>query len=355
MLESNIIRPSKSNWSSPIVLVKKKTGEYRFCVDYRNANELIKSDKFPLPRIDDLLSYLNNTSIFTTLDCFSGFFQIPVAKKYIQKTAFVCSEGLFEFLVTPFGLKTSANVFQRCMSLCLAGLIYNSCLVYVDDIVVMANGVKDLLQRMQKVFERFRRHNIRLKPGKCKFGYFEIEILGHTISKNGISPNKRNIIAIIRFPRPVDVSAVKSFVATASFYRKFIYNFATIAELLTRLTKRSVEFKWREEQEKSFNKVKETLVAYPVLAHFCDERCTELRVDASNVGLGAVLAQADENGEFKPCGYASRRLTDAESKYSTTEKELLGVVWGIIYFRPYLWGRKYTVVTDHHALCMLQK
>jgi hypothetical protein len=119
-------------------------------VDYRNANELIKSDKFPLPTIDDLLSYLKNTSIFTTLDSFSGFFQIPMAEKDIPKTAFVCSGGLFEFLVTPFGLKT-ANVFQRCMSLCLAGLIYNSCLVYVDDIVVMANGVEDLLHRMQKL------------------------------------------------------------------------------------------------------------------------------------------------------------------------------------------------------------
>ncbi|UYV74293.1 hypothetical protein LAZ67_11002900, partial [Cordylochernes scorpioides] len=352
MIENHIVKPSESPWSSPVILVRKKDGTWRFCVDYRRLNKITKKDVYPLPRIDDALDSLAGSSYFSTVDLRSGYWQIEVDEKDREKTAFITPDGLYEFQVMPFGLCNAPATFERMIDSVLGSLKWNMCLCYLDDIVVYAPTFEEHLRRLQLVLSCIQKAGLSLNHKKCLFGSRRIKILGHLVDANGIHPDPDKVEAVSKFPRPRNISELKSFLGLCSYYRRFIENFADKARSLHDLLKTEKQFYWDAAQEKAFEVLKTALISEPVLGHFDESADTHLHTDASGHGIGAVLLQI-QGGKERPIAYASRSLTKAENNYSTTEKECLAVVWSISKFRPYLFGRPFTVVTDHHSLCWL--
>ena len=328
LLDTNIIKPSCSPWASPIVLVKKKTGDWRFCVDYRRLNSITKKDHYPLPNINDALDYLTGATIFTSLDLKSGYYQIGIDERDKEKTAFVVMDGLYEFDVMPFGLTNAPATFQRCMDVILSGLKYNSCLVYLDDILIFSKEFEDHLTVTRKVLDRIISAGLKLNPAKSLFCLPQVTYLGFRITAEGQHPEESKIEAVKEAPVPINLKDVKSFVAFCSYYRKFIPSFATIAKPLTHLTKDGVPSVWGYEQQHAFETLRDAMIKAPVLAHYQSDLPIELRTDASGYGIGAALLQQHEQG-WRPVAYASRQLKKAELNYPITEKECLAIIFAL--------------------------
>ena len=252
MLDKKVIEKSSSPWSSPVVLVGKKDGTIRFCIDYRKLNKVTKKDTYPLPRIDETLEILGKAKFASTLDLFSGYWQIPLAPEDKEKTAFVCHEGLFQFNVMPFGLTNAPATFQRAMELVLSGLQHEACLVYIDDVIVFGETFEQHQSNLKKVFERLRKANLKLKGKKCSFLQKEVPYLGHIISCGNIKPDPAKIDKVKNFPEPTNVTEIKSFLGLTSYYRKFIRNFAEIVHPINHLTRKHVKFVWTTGMSKSF-------------------------------------------------------------------------------------------------------
>ncbi|UYV79989.1 K02A2.6-like [Cordylochernes scorpioides] len=352
MMETKIIRPSSSPWASPVILVRKKDGSLRFCVDYRRLNKITKKDVYPLPRIDDALDTLSGSRYFSTMDMRSGYWQIEVDDKDREKTAFITPDGLYEFNVMPFGLCNAPATFERMIDNVLRGLKWDMCLCYLDDIVVYGSTFKEHLTRLYKVLRCIKQAGLCLNYKKCHFASRQITILGHVVNEFGTQPDPEKVKAIVHFPKPRNISETRSFLGLSSYYRRFIKSYANKSRPLNSLLKKDEKFIWGEEQDESFRILKQELGSSPVLGHFIEGAETHVHTDASGYGLGAVLVQIQNDAE-RPIAYASRTLTKAEKNYSTTEKECLAVVWALGKFRPYLYGRPFTVVTDHHSLCWL--
>ncbi|UYV63748.1 hypothetical protein LAZ67_2005487, partial [Cordylochernes scorpioides] len=352
MLERKVIQPSESPWSAPVVLVKKKDGTWRFCVDFRRLNHITKKEVYPLPRIDDVLDHLSSARYYSTMDLKTGYWQVEVDERDREKTAFVTPDGLYEFMVMPFGLCNAPATFERMMHNVLMGLKWNICLCYLDDIVVYSVTFEEHLERLSKVLSCLQQAGLTINPDKCLFGSTRIKILGHVVDKDGIQPDSEKVEAIKKFPVPKSVCDIQSYLGLCSYYRRFIKNFSKIAAPLQILLKKDQKFIWTQEQKDSFESLKKTLMQKPVLGHFKESAITKLHTDASSYGLGAVLVQIQENQE-NLIAYASRTLSKAEKNYSTTERECLTVIWAIGKFRPYLYGRPFEVVSDHHSLCWL--
>ena len=354
MLQNGVVRPSTSPWASPIVLVKKKDGGTRFCVDYRKLNDVTRKDAYPLPRIDETLDALAGAKLFSTWDLASGYWQVEMEGADREKTAFTTRHGLFEFQVMAFGLCNAPSTFQRLMAFVLAGLQWQTCLVYLDDVIVFGRDFEEHLVRLREVFERFRQAGLKLKPSKCFLLRPKVPFLGHVISADGVSTDPDKIRAVEQWPIPSNVSDVRSFLGLASYYRRFIEDFAEIASPLHRLTAKSIErFQWSSECDRAFRSLKEKLVTAPVLAFPRSDAKFIVDCDASDYGLGAVISQ-EQDGSERVIAYASRVLDNRERRYSTTKKEMLAMVYAIRHFRHYLYGRPFTVRTDHNALKWLQ-
>ena len=291
LLRDGIIRESFSPWSSPVVLVSKKGGEWRMCVDYRKINAVTKKDSYPIPDINTSLDALQGSCIFSLLDLRSGYHQVELNKRDRQKTAFTTSFGLYEYQTMPFGLCNAPATFQRLMDVCLGKLKYNSCLVYIDDIIIFSKTMAEHFYRLEKIFKCLLNAGLTLKPQKCFFFQPKILYLGHIISANGQELDPEKVRAVQNFPTPTNVRAVRSFVALCSYYRKFIQGFAQIAQPLTKLTKKDEPFIWDEAQINAFETLKEKLSSNPVLTHFDPSLEVQLRTDASDVGLGAIILQ----------------------------------------------------------------
>ncbi|UYV62591.1 hypothetical protein LAZ67_2001247 [Cordylochernes scorpioides] len=331
MLRDGIIRPSSSPWSFPVILVKKRDGKYRFCVDYRKLNDVTVKDVYPIPRIDEVLDTLQGSKYFSAIDLKSGYWQVEVEEKDKEKTAFTTAHGLYEFNVMPFGLCNAPATFERNMENMLGNLRWQICLCYLDDVIIYSSDFSTHLKRIEAVLKCFREANLKLNNKKCQFAFEELEILGHITNQHGIKPAEHNIKAIRDFPRPKKIKEVQSFLGMCSYYRKFI----------------------KENQEKAFQTLKVALINPPILGHFDPNTITYIHTDASNIGLGATLVQKFGDKE-KVISYLSRTLSKPEQNYSTTEKECLAVVWSMSKLRPYLYGRHFKIVTDHHALCWLK-
>ena len=354
MQETGVVQPSSSPWASPVVLVRKKDGSHRFCVDYRQLNSATRLDSYPLPRIDDLLDVLGQAQYFTTLDLAAGYWQIPVHQDSIPKTAFITPQGLYEFRVMPFGLTNAPSAFQRLMQGILTELNPperpSFVSVYIDDVLIYSRTMEDHLDHLRRVLEQLEQAGLKLKPSKCRFVCEEVEFLGHRITPQGLKTTSRLVSAVQEFPVPKNAKQARQFLGLCSFYRRFIHTFAKIAKPLHQLTKKGAGFEWTTECEMAFTTLKRKLCEAPVLAYPSFDRDFSLETDASIDGIGAVLAQTQGDKCLHPVAFASRSLSPPERNYAITDLETLAVVWAVTHFRCYLYGHSITVYTDHSAV-----
>src|SRR5579862_5271931 len=349
MLKNNVIRPSKSPWASPAILVPKKGG-YCLVVDYRQLNKATVKDAYPLPRIDDILDQLQSATIFSSLDMFAGFHEIPVAEEDIHKTAFLAGGKLYEYLRMPFGLCNAPSTFQRMVNTAFADLIGECLVVYMDDLNVYSATFEQHLRDLRKVFRLTRHNHLRMNAKKCFFGKERLEFLGFIISKDGTHADPRLTDKVVNFPTPRNAKQVLSFHMLASYYRRFIQGFAKIAALLRKLQKKDVLFEWTDEADKAFRYLKKLLTQAPILRRPDFTKEFILCTDTSAKELRAVLQQKDEEGREYVIAYASKATNQSQANYQAQKLELLAVVWAMDLYRHYLQGRHFIFVTDNSAL-----
>ena len=302
-----------------------------------------------MPRVDESLDQLAGNKWFSSLDMNSGYWQVEVDGSDREKTAFNSRRGLFEFTVMPFGLCNAPATFERLMETVLAGLHWQICLIYLDDVIVTGKTFENMLENLSKVLDRFEESGLKLKARKCHLFRTEVEFLGHVISAEGIRTDPKKTESIRNWPTPSCVKEVRSFLGLCSYYRRFIYQFSDIAKPLHALTEQQQTFIWSEECMNAFDTLKRKLTESPILAHPDFEKEFILDTDASDVAIAAVLSQVIEGREHV-IAYASRTLNKHERQYCVTRKELLAVVNYVKYFRHYLYGKKFTLRTDHGSL-----
>jgi hypothetical protein len=354
MLKLGVIRPSKSGWSSPIVMVLKKDKSWRTCVDYRKVNERTKPDAYPIPVIQDILDALQGARYFVTLDMNSGFWQIKMREQDVPKTAFVVPHGHYEFLKMPFGFRNATSTFQRAMTQLLKPLLNKGALVFVDDVTIYAKTIPELMERLRKVFELLRSDNLTLNAKKCVLFATEIEVLSHRVSADGVKMMQDKIESIMNWKEPTNKKLNRSFLGLASHYRHFISNFAKIAAPLHKLTSKSCAWKWSDHEATAFNDLKQVLMEAPVLKLFNPNKPIFIDCDASNYAIGAVLVQPGDDDLEHPVAYFSRCLSKAECNYCVTRRELLSVLEALRKWRHYVAGAPVTIRTDHSSLTWLK-
>lgn len=350
MLADDVIERSSSPWSSPVVLVKKPSGKYRFCVDYRRVNAVSEKDAYPMHQINAILEKLRNASYISTIDLKNGYWQVPLEKDSRPITAFtVPGLGLFHFKVMPFGLHTAPATFQRLLDTIIGPEFEPNAFAYLDDLVVVSKTFSEHLQLLKEVFNRLRHAGLILNPDKCHFCKKQLKYLGHVINEKGIHTDPDKIRAIQEFPTPKNVRQIRSFLGLSSWYRRFVPNYAQKSSSLTKLLRKHQRWEWKESQEKAFKRLKDSLTTAPILTCPDFNIPFVVQVDASQNGLGASLTQNIDRSE-RVIAYASRLLSDREQNFSVTEKECLALVWAVKKFRPYLEGYSFTAITDHQAL-----
>ena len=343
LLEKGLIRESHSPYASPVTLVLKSDGTYRLCLDYRILNESTVDDSHPIPRVQDIFDRCYKSKRFSKLDVKWCYWHFEVHPDDIEKTAFVTEDGHYEWSRMPFGGKNAPAFCNRNLHKCLEDI--QNCEKFFDDINIHGVSWQQHNMCLRRVFEKLRQHKIKLSRDKCVFGAEEIEFLGHVLGNGRIKPQSAKLKAIVEYPQPTNITELQRFLGLANYHRRFINQFAYIAAPLYRLLKKTVPYVWSDEQNTAFCALKEALSSEPVLALFDPNAKCELHTDASGVGIAAILYQNNH-----PIGYYSRRLSDAETRYSTTELECLAVVNATEYFYVYLDGSEFTLITDHQAL-----
>lgn len=356
MKEKDIIESSTAAWLSPIVLVSKPDGSKRMCLDYRKVNQHLEFDVFPLPRLDELVDNVAGHQFYATLDLKDAYYQVVLGEKSRDLTTFSDGYELWRFKRLPFGLTVSPAIFTRAINQVIAplakhGFVRN----YLDDVVVYAPSYEKLLDHLGKVFSRFLEMGVKLNLNKCHFGQRSVKFLGHIISAEGIKPDPGNVEGILQVPPPSNLKEIRRFLGMTGFYRKCIPEYAKIASPLTQLTRKDVPFSWTPECQSAFEKLKLVLSTAPVL-HPVDYRLPfELHTDASGLAVGAALHQRHPDGSLRPIGFFSKKLRPVETRYSTTDREALGIVLACRFFHHFLWGSKVTIKTDHKALVSVFK
>ena len=354
LVQKGMVEPTDGSWSSPVVLVRKKDQSWRLCVDYRRLNAVTRKDAYPLPRIDDSLDALSGSIYFSTLDLISGYWQVPLDEEAQQRSAFVTRGGLWRWKVLPFGLTSAPATFERLMERVLKGLQWRTLLLYLDDIIVFSKNFQSHLERLEEVFQRFRAARLKLKPGKCQLFQKEVSYLGHVVSQDGVATDPEKVEAVRNWPSPKCVQEVRSFLGFVGYYRRFCPDFATISRPLNLLTSKESSFKWDEEEETAFQTLKRLLTEAPILTYPDPSRPYILDTDASNEAAGGVLSQ-EVDGEERVVAYFSKTFSPPQRNYCVTRRELLAVVLAVTHFRPYLYGRKFLLRTDHASLIWLYK
>ena len=354
MLDMGVIRKSDSSYSSPIVIVRKKDGSNRICIDFRRVNKLSRFDSEPMIRPQDIFSRISQDKYYSKFDMTKGYWQIPMRKQDIAKTSFVTPDGCYEFVKMPFGLMNSGATFTRMMRRLLEGV--RNVEHYIDDCLVHTESWEQHMETLREFLGRVRRAKLTVRPSKCEMGFENMEFVGHEVKKGEIGLHADNIKKIREAPRPKTKTQVRSFLGLTGFYRGYIDKYAEIAEPLTDLTKKKSPnvIKWGETQEKAFSILKRLLVAEPILRLPDMTKPFLLRTDASDAGIGAVLLQQHE-GKLFPVAYASKKLLPRERNYSIMEKECLAVVWAVKRFNVYLYGAPFVLQTDHQPLAYLNR
>lgn len=348
MEAQGIIRKSKSRYSSPIIVIPKKGDnsgiqKFRIVVDYRRLNHITIDDKQPLPNMDSILDKLGKAQYFTAIDLAKGYHQILVAEEDIEKTAFVAPDGLYEFLRMPFGLKNAPATFQRLINEILRDCINVICVVYLDDILVYSTTLSEHLKSLEKIFKILSNHNLKIQANKCSFMQKDTKFLGHILTKDGIKPNPSKIEDINRLELPKTEKQLKSFLGMTGFYRKFIKDYSKVAYPLIKYLKKDMKINAKDPQYiEGFENLKLLISSHPILKFPNYEKEFTVTTDASDYAIGAVLSQ-----DSHPICFVSRTLNKHEKSYSVTDKEFLAIVYSVTYFRPYLYGRKFKIVTDH--------
>ncbi|RXN24948.1 hypothetical protein ROHU_005997 [Labeo rohita] len=351
MLEMGIIEPSTSEWSSPILLVPKKDGGIGFCTDFRKLNSISCFDSYPMPRIDELIERLGKASYITTLDLCKGYWQVPLDPSCKSYTAFRSPTGLYQYTILPFGLHGAPATFQRLMDQVLAGCEQYAA-AYLDDVVIYSGTWQEHLRHLDDILKRLQEAGLTINTTKCSWAQEEVKYLGYLLGHGQIRPQVEKLKAIRNIARPQTKRQVRSFLGLIGWYHRFIPHFASLATPLTDLTKKSPFF-WTNECEEAFNSLKDLLCQEPVLQSPNFSKRFIVQVDASDVGLGAVLVQG-KGDEERPVLFLSRKLFERERKYSTFEKEGLAIKWAVDSLRYYLLGREFTLRTDHRALKWMQ-
>ena len=354
MLAADIIRPSSSPWRSPIVIVPKKDGSKRFCVDFRKLNAVTKPNSYPLPKIDEILALLGGSQYFSALDCRQGYFQVKMEESSREKTAFCCSRGLFEFNVMPFGLSNAPGKFQELMSRVLRDCSAFA-LPYLDDIIIFSKNFEDHLRHLELVFSKLREHNLKLKPSKCHFAQSETNYLGFVVNGQGIRPDPNKVQSIRDLPTPTSVRDVRAFIGMCYYFRRIILNFSKTAEPLIALTRKYARFNWDNQCEKSYQDLKNDLTKVPLLGYPDISQSFKIYTDASDSAIGAVLVQdcGPEDSivpgipNEKPIHFYSHKLNKTQRKWSTIERETFAIKMALEKFDPYVHGCPITLFTDH--------
>ena len=369
MIASGVVHESSSPWAAPVVLVQKKNGSWRFCVDYRKLNSVTRKDDFPLPRIEDSLTSLTRAAWYSTLDLASGYWQVKVEERAREKTAFTTPFGLFQWDRMAFGLCNAPATFQRPMQRCLGGQLSEFALVYLDDVILYFVDFSAHLQHLEQAFQSLERYGLKLRPEKCQLFQREVKFLGHRVSDQG-DPDK--VSAVQEWEVPKTVRKDSSFLGFVGYYRRFIKDFSKTAKPLNELLQGTEHHRGRgsppiqwspvlcgslSECAAAFQRLKQELLSAPILAYADFSQPFIVYTDASNCGLGAVLAQ-EQGGVERVIAYASRSLHPAErnnANYSSFKIKLLAMKWAISEkFKDYLWGAKVTVITDNNPLVHLQ-
>jgi hypothetical protein len=350
LLRKGFIKPSTSPYGAPVLFVKKKDGTLRMCVDYRGLNRITRKNRYPLPRIDELIDRLKGARYFSKLDLREGYHQQRVFEPHTHKTAFRCRYGHYEFNVVPFGLTNAPASFSAMMRTVLSDVLDKFVIAYLDDIMIYSKTKEEHLAHLRKVFSLLRKNGLYVKLSKCSFLQEQTEFLGHVISKDGIHTNAGLVRAIREWPRPSKQREVQQFIGLVQYYHQYINDFANIALPLTSLLGEGVPFSWDNDKEIAFTSLKEAVSKAPVLRIFDPDLLTGVETDASGFAIGAVLFQTDENGVSRPVAFTSRKLRPAERNYPTHEQELLAVVHALKTWRYYLDGTHFIVYTDHATL-----
>ena len=345
------IRPSYSPFSSPLVIVRKKDGGLRLCIDYRELNKRTVRDAFALPRLDETMDALVGSTLYSRLDLRSGYYQVPMAETHKERTAFTAGPlGFWEWNSMPMGTTNASATFQRLMQRCVGDMHLNQCVVFLDDILIYSATLEEHLTRLEAVFRRLKECGLKLKPSKCEFLKRECHYLGHVVSADGISTDPDKVSAVQNWRTPTSIKDVQQFLGFVGFYRRYIKNFSSIARPLHDLLRASSEFQWSEMEEAAFLTLKGKLVSAPILAYADYTLPFEVHTDASGSGLGAVLYQKQDD-RLRVIAYASRRLSPSERHYSAHKLEYLALKWAITdKFHDYLYGHKFEVWIDNNPL-----
>ncbi|MEE8326536.1 MAG: reverse transcriptase domain-containing protein [candidate division NC10 bacterium] len=350
LLGADMIVPSDSEWCAPVVLITRKDGKPRFCIDYRRLNDVTRKDGYPIPRIDDALDLMGASPFLSSLDFATGYYQVPMSQKDRKKTAFSTRSGHYQWEVMPMGLCNAPATFQRVMNVLLSGLTWNVCLCYIDDIIIFSRTFEEHMVTLEQIFVRIERANLKLRANKCFFCRKELLYLGHVLTQTGVHTNPLLIADVKECQPPVNRKEARHFLGLAGYYRRFVHKFSSLALPIQRLLREDVPWDWDEDCQEAFDDLKNRLTSAPILKYPDFEARFKLEIDGSGVGLGAVLSQKGADGLDHVIGYWSRGIPRRKGPYIATELECMALHHAIKHFRPYLWGRQFEAVTDHNAL-----